>query len=671
MSVNDWKVILNGSVMCGGNCEDEDPDACLKVPPSGTGAPALRTEDVTYPQRDGVEHFSDWYEPRILTFDALIGDSTSCGCSGSARERSRNLVRSWARACEDDELVLFTGCGSNGENLILNPSMTVNADNWTSTFNLTLTRSTTISRSGPASLRGALGALGGFGFRSNSFNVDPGVTYLARGYARAGTSTATMWFLLIFLDSNGDQILPSVEGPHVPDTTTDWTELTVSSLAPAGAVTAYLQVQSTNAAGPGSFHYFDDFAVVNAGGVTDGPFGVRGRARVVDPVWRRGRKAIADAILRFDAVDERLYVLDAFGTPGSGTVCSTATSTPETPGSSYAAVVAGQDVDHHYPLDSLHLTDTLAEDVIGSDDIQAPGLASGGGSTVPNIAAPISPTLGVSSIDKRAQPRIFNQWTGSYGSGMVGWWQVTDEDSTVPGVTFSLGNTHWIGADPADPFGETRSKIRWGGSEIALGSNVDKALGFTSDFRGDAVFVIVTWNASNVWVTVMVPDGSGGFNQFTDVNTAVGGLPAPTLTARLRVTGGRMSNLISGVGSYTTVSAGRDIATALAAGFADQGNSIVIPDIGDLCGPVQVTFTGSTVAPTLTKADGTEFVGTSFVGSETVIDTDEGTSTWGGSTDGVAQITGNPFMQVAPGEVLYAFGGGDVTVCFRPSVLSA
>lgn len=50
--------------------------------------------------------------------------------------------------------------------------------------------------------------------------------------------------------------------------------------------------------------------------VVTGPYGIVGRPRVFDSDWQYRDEQIADAVLRFDAVDHRAYVLDPCGTPG-------------------------------------------------------------------------------------------------------------------------------------------------------------------------------------------------------------------------------------------------------------------------------------------------------------------------------------------------------------------
>lgn len=194
MSFNGWAVRLNDVILTGGedgtqSAFDADcPDTgvlvlgcALDEPPSGLGLPDLRTQDVTYAQRDGVEHFSDWYLPRILTLPSVTL-CPGCGCgpddqSGlTAREAAKRVTMAWDRQCGDTELVIYTDC-------------------------------------------------------------------------------------------------------HDPDADAE-------------------------------------------DRVVNGPFGIIGRPRVASREWH-GPSKCATMLLRFDAVDQRMYVLDGCGTPGSGQVCET------------------------------------------------------------------------------------------------------------------------------------------------------------------------------------------------------------------------------------------------------------------------------------------------------------------------------------------------------------
>lgn len=84
---------------------------CLTAPPDGLGLPPLRIEDESFPQRDGVQHYADWYEPRIITLsDVTVSPDNGCSSCPSAREKMAALLEAWSRKCDDTELVIFTDC---------------------------------------------------------------------------------------------------------------------------------------------------------------------------------------------------------------------------------------------------------------------------------------------------------------------------------------------------------------------------------------------------------------------------------------------------------------------------------------------------------------------------------------------------------------------------------
>lgn len=127
---NGWSVVLDG-IMVSGDLDTTElgfsSDAnfcplppvrgCLTLPPDGLGVPPLRTQDVTYLGRDGVQHYEDWYEPRILTLSVSIGKD-GCGCDGnvSVRRAVSDLLTRWSRLCDTEtELVLYPpNCSCDG-----------------------------------------------------------------------------------------------------------------------------------------------------------------------------------------------------------------------------------------------------------------------------------------------------------------------------------------------------------------------------------------------------------------------------------------------------------------------------------------------------------------------------------------------------------------------------
>jgi hypothetical protein len=155
MTFTSWAATLNG-VTVSSACEEHTPDVncevqnenllidALSAPPDGLGLPGLRTEDVTYYQRDGVRHFSDWYQPRVITLVGTIGPEVDCEACTSTREQLAALIKAWRRSCCDIELVIHTPCDGDfiigdpvlgpqtiRRNLIRNPSFEEDLTFWT------------------------------------------------------------------------------------------------------------------------------------------------------------------------------------------------------------------------------------------------------------------------------------------------------------------------------------------------------------------------------------------------------------------------------------------------------------------------------------------------------------------------------------------------------------
>lgn len=122
-----WGVLLEGVYIDGGcdsvqssdildECTPPGGDAPfvvvgeMSVPPEGLGLPEIRSEEATYPQRDGVVHFADWYEPRIITLEDVSVCNDGCPGCPSARQKIQQISKAWGRKCDDVELVIFTDC---------------------------------------------------------------------------------------------------------------------------------------------------------------------------------------------------------------------------------------------------------------------------------------------------------------------------------------------------------------------------------------------------------------------------------------------------------------------------------------------------------------------------------------------------------------------------------
>ena len=111
MSVG-WSVALHDISVIGGQDAPSGttPVGCIDKAPDGLGAPPLRTEDVTFPQVDGITHFYDWYQPRIITVDPVTVCSDNCDSCPSHRQKMAQLIGAWSRHCDDTELVIYTDC---------------------------------------------------------------------------------------------------------------------------------------------------------------------------------------------------------------------------------------------------------------------------------------------------------------------------------------------------------------------------------------------------------------------------------------------------------------------------------------------------------------------------------------------------------------------------------
>lgn len=115
-----WRVKLDGVTLSGGpgdevEGETEAAVGYLTVPPAGLGMPELRTEDVTYLQRDGVRMFSDWYNSRQITLEGVSVCDTGCRRCPGVRQRVAEIMSVWNRRCSNDELVIYTNCHGTAE----------------------------------------------------------------------------------------------------------------------------------------------------------------------------------------------------------------------------------------------------------------------------------------------------------------------------------------------------------------------------------------------------------------------------------------------------------------------------------------------------------------------------------------------------------------------------
>lgn len=385
-----WTVRLRGVTLAGSADHDGiDAAGCLSVPPAGLGLPPRRTEDVTYPQRDGVRHFADWYEPRIITLEDVSVCPDDCPKCPGARQKVRDILQAWSRQCDDVELVVWSDCapviepvlegvrldratsdyicadadGIDWSNSTWDASLTLTSDNWLASGAYYL-----MSAYDPGAGVSSF-VLAWFGGGSNLFQLHlspDGATFptaLAFPWPAAPTFgpedavdlrlqrdgsdfTVSINGTALGTESYVDTVYPGIEIECVnisfPDPGAAWNGLILDASITVGSQTVSTDFtaepwQPADVAPTER----DGFTLGNEAHiqteepdsdiedrVLNGPYGIMGRPRVADVQWLAGKSGCASLLLRFDATDQRMVVLDAFGTPGSGT--QTATITPTT-----------------------------------------------------------------------------------------------------------------------------------------------------------------------------------------------------------------------------------------------------------------------------------------------------------------------------------------------------
>lgn len=95
--------------------------------------------------------------------------------------------------------------------------------------------------------------------------VTPNWAYTASAWVRADTVTRSMYVIIDWYVGPAGAYISSTLGTGVVDTTSGWTQITASGVAPSNATSAVVRVQSTTNAGAGETHYVDRVSFTEMG----------------------------------------------------------------------------------------------------------------------------------------------------------------------------------------------------------------------------------------------------------------------------------------------------------------------------------------------------------------------------------------------------------------------
>lgn len=386
-----------------------------------------------------------------------------------------------------------------------------------------------------------------------------------------------------------------------------------------------------------------------------GPFGVVGRPRVAELTWRAGTSRAGIGTFRFDSVDHRLYVLDADGTPGSGGVCEPVEVSQL---ADYSDLVTEGDPLAYWLLGER--TGLVAKAEIGEDGIYQPGVERRG---------PLTPYLGNGSVFRPAtqiskdglpvrgqstSPLSLEFW-GKFESGgpalLVS--ELEDPPSVDTGgmLFFNTGGIFYY--DPNSSPNLTEYSFSPTTTDLLLSEGGHH----------------VVWQPGELWVDGILresdPDLKGPGETFTENQLFV--RPYNSVVSNVAVYGDSLSS--------------SDIALHYEAGSTGAVGEIIPTELnvgGNLCVPVEITFTGQLTNPRVRQENG-NYVGLDRVvgeGQSITIDTATGRATGSDGTDYTRFVIGDPFLQVAPGEQEFTAvsedldDNGTVQICYRPAVIS-
>lgn len=677
-----WHVRLGDAVLRGSSEDGTRTEPAggvvvgyLGKPPKGLGVPGLRTEDAIYPQRDGTQHFDDWYESRIITLEEVTIGGDGCDCH-SAREAARILMEEWSRKCGETELVIWPPeCSeSGGDREVTGPYSIVGRPR-----SAELTWINSDENIAVATLRfdavdhrmNLLNSTGTPGSGSSSVvltNTPPAVEldqYLA-------TSSRVDQHYPLRVDAEFsrmfDPVLPS--GSPVgsfPDVLMPPQSVDIGVGLASGWTGSVTNVDSSS--GP---------ILVGDSGDELGGIRITGQYH--------GHHINSDVTL------SRSYSFTMGSTPillveikdlsnpmvTNSLTCSFNGGSPQTPiGSFVTPRYLGRRVYAFTPPNSVTSMSLKMNQthVVPYADPYQPGMlvsrifkAKSAGAVWKTLSgSPETPdgTDNLPQIAVRTSPSSFSglvnrmgTFRASYTTGMIGWWEQ------------QFGSTRsTIVLKDSPSYTMTPTNIVWNGTTYAFNAFLTSVRAITDR----PVFYMLTWSSTNlsIWTSENNPSYPSTPKLAQSITVTSGNPTTSGVYPSVSSGTGLISDIISGVDQYGSNN------NALATEISDTGLGVGAPmnitDLGNVCVPLAIQFTSSSPFSNPRVADSSgDFVGangTFAAGTVVEIRTDTGSLTSNGVTANHL-LVGNPFFSVDPGETLTVVGGGNATVSWRPAVIS-
>jgi hypothetical protein len=157
---------------------------------------------------------------------------------------------------------------------------------WANLTNATVAQSATVAAHGTQSMRLTAIAVATMEAATpiGSYRVKPGLTYTALAEFRSAVTVHNCRVNLRWYDKNGTIIGAVVNGTGANDTTSGWTQRTLTAAAPATAYSARVGVEVTNPSAIGEQHYVDKASLALGSGTTWGVGGMVQALAAVDPL---------------------------------------------------------------------------------------------------------------------------------------------------------------------------------------------------------------------------------------------------------------------------------------------------------------------------------------------------------------------------------------------------